>query len=213
MLPVKTDTRLNVKNPLLFVNLRYIGGSNTNQYLAKQTNRDYYWALITTALNVFFYVRYLLTNTTIEELMKYKQCLAACGILMLSFSASSALAAADAKGSAKVQWQVEKSWQIPSKPLDIVYALDGKRVFILTDQDKVLVYTAEGDLLGKIDVEKGVTAIDIAPRGEKLYLINQKDNSFTDLIVDFVVNVNTQGSPYLGNANAPVTIAVFTDFE
>ncbi len=145
--------------------------------------------------------------------MKYKQCLAACAILMLSFSTSSAFAAADAKGTGKVLWHVEKNWEIPNKPLDIVYALDGKRVFILTDQAKVSIYTAEGTLLGNIDVDKGVTAIDIAPRGEKLYLINQKDNSFTDLSVDFVVNINTEGSPYLGNANAPVTIAVFTDFE
>ena len=145
--------------------------------------------------------------------MKYKQCLAACAILMLSFSTSSAFAAADAKGTGKVLWQVEKSWKIPNKPLDIVYALDGKRVFILTDQSKVLIYTAEGALLGNIDVDKGVTAIDIAPRGEKLYLMNQKDNSFTDLSIDFVVHVNTKGSPYLGNANAPVTVAVFTDFE
>ncbi len=145
--------------------------------------------------------------------MKYKQCLAACAILILSFSTSSALAAADAGKPTRVQWQVEESWKIPSKPLDFVYSLDGKRVFILTDQDKVLIYTAEGALLGKIDVDKGVTAIDIAPRGEKLYLINQHDNSFKDLSVDFVVSINTKGSPYLGNENAPVTVAVFTDFE
>lgn len=145
--------------------------------------------------------------------MKYKQCLAACAILMLSFSTSSALAAADAKGQPKVQLQVGKTWKLPNKPLDIVYSLDGKKVFILTDHKQVLVYEANGNLLGKIDVDSGVTAIDIAPRGEKLFVINQKSNSFTDISVDFVVNVDTTGSPYLGKANAPVTIAVFTDFE
>lgn len=145
--------------------------------------------------------------------MTYKQCLAACAILMLSFSTSSALAAADAKGQPKVQLQVEKTWKLPNKPLDIVYSLDGKKVFILTDHEQVLVYEANGHLLGKIDVDKGVTAIDIAPRGEKLFFINQKENSFTDISVDFVVNIDTTGSPYLGSADAPVTIAVFTDFE
>ncbi|HIP83300.1 MAG TPA: hypothetical protein EYH19_06970 [Desulfocapsa sulfexigens] len=145
--------------------------------------------------------------------MKYKQCLAACAILMLSFSTSSALAAANASGQSKVQLQVEKTWKLPAKPLDIVYSLDGKKVFILTDQNEVLVYQADGALLGKIDVEKGVSAIDIAPRGEKLFLINQKNNSFTDLSVDFVVSIDVTGSPYVGQENAPVTIAVFTDFE
>ncbi len=145
--------------------------------------------------------------------MTYKQCIAACAILMLSFSASSALAVADAKSPSRVQWQVEKSWKLPGKPLDIVHSLDGKRVFVLTNQEQVLIYTAAGNLLGKIAVDKGVSAIDIAPRGEKLFLINQTDNSFTNLSVDYVVDINTAGSPFLGKENAPVTIAVFTDFE
>ncbi len=132
---------------------------------------------------------------------------------MLSFSASSAFAVADASSSRGVQWQVENSWKLPAKPIDLVYSLDGQRVFILTDQQQVLVYAADGNFLGKIAVKKGVSSIDIAPRGERLYLLNDQDNSFTDLSVDFVVNIDTTGSPFLGNANAPVTIAVFTDFQ
>jgi len=145
--------------------------------------------------------------------MMYKQCITACAILMLSFSTSTAIAAADAQGPGKVQLQVENKWELPNKPLDIVYSLDGKRVFILTNKNQVLVYQADGALLGKIAVEDGVSAIDIAPRGEKLFLINQKTNSFTDISVDFIANIDTAGSPYLGQENAPVTIAVFTDFE
>ena len=145
--------------------------------------------------------------------MTYKQCIVSCAILMLSFSSSSALANVGGVGSAKVQIQVENTWKLPAKPLDIVYSLDGKKVFILTNQEQVLIYTSAGELQGKIDVQDGVSAIDIAPRGEKLYLINQKDNSFTDIAVDFVVSVNTAGSPFLGKVDAPVTLAVFTDFE
>lgn len=145
--------------------------------------------------------------------MTYKQCIAACAMLMFSFSTSSAFAAATIPGPSKVLLEVENTWKLPDKPLDLVYSLDGRKVFILTNQNQVLVYAAEGKLLGEINVKNGVSAIDIAPRGEKLFLINQKDNSFTDLSVDFVVNVDTTGSPYLGKENAPVTIAVFTDFE
>lgn len=142
-----------------------------------------------------------------------KRYITACFILGLSFSTTSAFAVADASESSKVQWQVEKNWTLPAKPLDLVYSLDGKRVFVLTDQQQVLVYAATGDLLGKIPVKKGVSAIDIAPRGEKLYLLNANDNSFTDLSVDYIVDINVAGSPFLGKADAPVTIAVFTDFE
>lgn len=142
-----------------------------------------------------------------------KQCLTACAILMLSFSTTSALAVADASGASGVQWQVENSWQLPEKPLDLVYSLDGQRVFVLTNQQQVLVYDAEGNLLGKITVKKGVSSIDIAPRGDRLYLLNDKDNSFTDLSVDFIVDIDVIGSPFLGKADAAITIAVFTDFQ
>lgn len=145
--------------------------------------------------------------------MTYKQCFAACAMLMFSFLTTSALANASASGRPNVQLQVEKKWELPAKPLDIVYSLDEKKVFILTQQNLVLVYKASGELLGKIAVSKGVSAIDISPRGDKLYLVNQKDDSFSEISVDFVVNIDTVGSPYLGQFNAPVTIAFFTDFE
>lgn len=145
--------------------------------------------------------------------MTYKQCIAACTMFMFSLSASSVFAATEPKRASKVLLEIENSWKLPSKPLDIVYSLDGRKVFILTDQNQVLVYAVAGDLLGKINVEKGVSAIDIAPRGEKLYLVNEKDNSFTDLSVDFIIDIDITGSPYLGKENAPVTIAIFTDFE
>ncbi len=148
-----------------------------------------------------------------EEPMKYIQCIAASALLMLSLSNSSAIAAADATGAAKVQLQVESKWELPARPLDIVYSLDGKKVFILTSKSQVLVYQSSGELLGTIGLSAGVSAIDIAPRGERLYLINEKDNSFTNIAVDFVVNVDTAGSPYLGNVDAPINLVVFTDFE
>jgi len=145
--------------------------------------------------------------------MNYKQCIAACTMLMISLSTSPVFATTETGRTSKVLLEVENTWKLPSKPLDIVYSLDGRKVFILTNQNQVLVYAVAGELLGIINVKKGVSAIDIAPRGEKLYLVNEKDNSFTDLSVDFVVKVNTTGSPYLGKENAPVTIALFTDFE
>ncbi len=145
--------------------------------------------------------------------MTYKQCIAASALLLLSLSGSTAIAAADATDAAKVQLQVESKWELPAKPLDIVYSLDGKKVFILTNKSQVLVYQSSGELLGTIGLSAGVSAIDIAPRGERLYLINEKDNSFTDIAVDFIVKVDTAGSPFLGNVNAPINLVVFTDFE
>ena len=145
--------------------------------------------------------------------MNYKQAVTGCTLLLASFCAGQAFAAVNTSPPSKIDWNVEKSWKLPAKPLDIVYSLDGKRVFILTDQHTVLVYDSLGELTGSIPVDKGVSAIDIAPRGEKLFLINQETKVFSDLSIDVVADINTVGSPFRGLANAPVTIAVFTDFQ
>jgi len=145
--------------------------------------------------------------------MKYKQTVTGSALLLASLFTGQALAAVNTTTPSKINWDVEKTWNLPAKPLDIVYSLDGKRVFILTDQHTVLVYDNLGELTGSIAVDKGVSAIDIAPRGERLFLINQETKAFSDLTIDFIADINTVGSPFLGVAKAPVTIVLFTDFE
>jgi protein-disulfide isomerase len=145
--------------------------------------------------------------------MNYQQKVMGCTLLLASLFTGQAFATTNSTTPSKIDWNVEKTWKLPAKPLDIVYSLDGKRVFILTDQHTVLVYDSLGELSGSIPVDKGVSAIDIAPRGEKLFLINQETKAFTDLTIDFVADINIVGSPFLGVAKAPVTIVLFTDFE
>lgn len=145
--------------------------------------------------------------------MKYKHTLFGGTLLLVSLLSGQVLAANQPTTPSKINWNVEKTWNLPAKPMDLVYSLDGKRVFILTDQHNVLVYDNQGVLTGTIPVDKGVSAIDIAARGERLFLINQETKSFSDLAIDFIVDINTVGSPFLGLATAPVTIVLFTDFE
>jgi hypothetical protein len=69
------------------------------------------------------------------------------------------------------------------------------------------------DLRAHFRVDPGITAIDVDARGEVILLVNGNDQTFTALTIDFISTINTAGSPVLGNPEAPVTIAVFTDFE
>lgn len=112
-----------------------------------------------------------------------------------------------------VEWQIKSQWKIDAKPLDFVHSLDNQKVYILADDQKVHVFSAQGQKLGSVPVDKGVTAIDIAPRGEMLYLINDQENTFTSLAISFVTPIDVTGSPYLGREDAPVVLAVFSDFQ
>ncbi|TKB25844.1 hypothetical protein FCL47_12135 [Desulfopila sp. IMCC35006] len=145
--------------------------------------------------------------------MKFPRLYTGCLITLFLASGANALAVPDAGQDNRVEWNVLQKWPTGGKTLDMVHSLDGKYVYILNDKQMVQVYTTQGKLQGSIPVEEGVSAIDIAPLGEKLYLINNKNQTFSSIAVSFIVDVDISGSPFRGPADAPVTIALFTDFE
>lgn len=145
--------------------------------------------------------------------MNYPKLYMSCFLSLLICANAHALPLADSGEDKRVEWKVQQHWPTQGKTIDMVHSLDGKLVYQLTDQQKVQIYNNKGQLQGSIPVDSGISAIDIAPQGESLYLIDNKQNSFTSVSVSFVVDIDTAGSPFEGPADAPVTIALFTDFE
>lgn len=136
-------------------------------------------------------------------------------LCLLCFLTTQLVAAQSSPASSTdgVDWSVKSSWKLDAKPLDMVHTLDNQKVYILGDDNKVHIFSAQGQKLGSIPVDKGTTAIDIAPRGEMLYLINTQENTFTSLTISFVTPIDITGSPFLGDEDAPVVLAVFSDFQ
>jgi protein-disulfide isomerase len=112
-----------------------------------------------------------------------------------------------------VETTVAATWKLEAKPLAMVHSLDNKRVFILGDDSKVHIFSSEGAKQGTIPVDKGVSNIDIAPRGEMLYLIDGQAKTFTALNVSFTTVIDITGAPFLGKESAPVVVALFSDFQ
>jgi len=112
-----------------------------------------------------------------------------------------------------IDWSISKSWALNCQPLDFVQSLDNKKVFVLCDDNQVRVYTPEGKEIGAIPVDRNVTGIDIAPRGEALYLISKSGKSYTAIDVSVTQQIDISGSPFVGTENAPVTLVVFSDFQ
>lgn len=148
-----------------------------------------------------------------------KKTLALCCLLLLSGQAVSAQPSDPAQQppqpAAKpdaLSWTVLQTWKTAAKPLDFVQSLDGRMVFVLGEDSKVHLYAAEGQKLGEIPADPGTVAIDIAPRGELLYLMDS-NGSYKALDVSFAKDIDISGSPFLGKETAPVAIVVFSDFQ
>ena len=145
--------------------------------------------------------------------MRYSQLFSASVISLLIAAGAQDASAAYTGRDNRLEWTQQESWQVAGKPVDMVHSLDGKYTFILNDQHQVLVYNQQGVIQGQIPVATGVKAIDIAPQGEFLYLIDQDASSFTSVAIDFVIDIDVTGSPVKGAAEAPVNMVVFTDFQ
>jgi len=139
---------------------------------------------------------------------------ALCTGLLYFVSAQASFATEPVNGeNGKVEWTQLNTINLPSQPVDVSHSLDGKYSFFLTKDSEVLIYDQKGTLQGRVPVAKGVSAIDIDQRGQLLYLIDSDKSIAATLAIDFIVNIKTADSPYKGKVDAPVTIAVYSDFQ
>ena len=115
--------------------------------------------------------------------------------------------------AASVEWDVEKTLQLKSEPIDVAVSPDGSRIFVLNDLGQILIYSSGGSFLDKIAVGKQFDHVTVSPRGDQLILNSRKKKSVQVITLDFIQDINVSDSPFKGPENAPVVIAIFDDFE
>lgn len=115
--------------------------------------------------------------------------------------------------SAEVEWQLEQTINLDNKPIDIVMSARGTYMFVLTDDGVIRTYDSDGSIKGEINVEKNVDGIACGPEENILILKNKKNKNVQKIKLEFIEKINIEGFPYKGNADAPVVIAVFTDYQ
>jgi predicted DsbA family dithiol-disulfide isomerase len=141
-----------------------------------------------------------------------KKTLALCTLLLLS---SNQVPAEDgpAKSGTTLIASPLATWQMNVTPVDFAQSLDNKLVFVLGNDSKVHIYSADdGAEQGAVPVAKETVGIDIAPRGEMLFLVDS-NKKYTALDISFAQDIDTAGSPILGKKDAPITLVVFSDFQ
>jgi protein-disulfide isomerase len=117
------------------------------------------------------------------------------------------------KAIAEVEWKVQQTLTLEHAPKDMAVTQDGKWIYLLTDDDKLLIYSAAGELAEKIPIGTGIDRIQSGPEPDILFLLSQKSKTVQLLTLDFIQNINIADSPFKGPEKAPVVIAVFTDFQ
>ena len=114
---------------------------------------------------------------------------------------------------AAVETSLQITLQTEAIPIDVSVSPDGRSTFVLTDQGNVVVYDNLGNLTETIKVGSHIDQIEIGPGGERLFATSRQNKTVEIILLDFISSINTRGSVFKGPEDAPVTIAVFSEFQ
>ena len=128
-------------------------------------------------------------------------------LLLVFFFCFSSLALAEVvRGTAK-------TIKLETTPVDMAVSADGKYTFVLAEGGSVFIFNGAGQLQDTLKVSAAAVSIGTSPAGDYLYLADSKAKTLEMVQISFVVDIDTSGLPFKGPANAPVVIAVFSDYQ
>jgi len=114
---------------------------------------------------------------------------------------------------AGVEWSIQKTLKTGQPPVDIAVSPSGSMIFVLTSNGNVLIYDREGKLDDTIKVGVHVDQIRVGPSGEQLFAASRQNQTVEIIALNFIRQINVMGSPSKGRTDAPVIVAVFSDFQ
>jgi len=114
---------------------------------------------------------------------------------------------------AAVEITLEKTLQIEAVPIDVKVSTDGRSTYVLTDDGNVVIFDNLGNRQDTIKVGPHINQIEIDPSGERLFATSRQNKTVEIMLLDFISIIDTAGSAFKGAENAPVTIAVFSEFQ
>jgi hypothetical protein len=106
-----------------------------------------------------------------------------------------------------------KTLNLEEGPLDVVQSDDGQWIFMLSS-DAVLVYSAsENAVTQRIPVGQGFDRMSFSNKSNSLVLTSSAQKTARILQLEVVHTIDVSGNPFKGSKEAPVTIAVFSDYQ
>ena len=84
----------------------------------------------------------------------------------------------------------------------MVMSSRGSYLFVLTDDGIIHVYDSVGNLKGQVEAGKDVDKIACGQSENLLILKYKKSKEIKKIVIDFIQDIDIEGSPYKGNKNA-----------
>ncbi len=113
---------------------------------------------------------------------------------------------------AEIEWTLKKKLHLESAPRDIAASVDGKWIYVLSEGE-ILVYSeADGKVVKRVPVDKAFDRL--AYSADNTLIVSGSSGTTVAIIqLEQVRHFSLEGLPFEGGKNAPVTLAVFSDYQ
>ena len=106
-----------------------------------------------------------------------------------------------------------KQFATVAPPLDVATSTDGQLMFVLIRGEVHIYSNFEDRPINRIPVNVQFDRMTFAEKLDMLILSSTAGNKVEMVRIDLIKEISIEGSPYLGREDAPVTIAVFDDYQ
>jgi hypothetical protein len=112
---------------------------------------------------------------------------------------------------ASVEWTLKSQLNFEASPLQMVPAADGKTVFVLIP-GKILIYSVpDKKVVDFVPVDRKFDRLTVSGKDKVFILASSKDSSISVYEIKKVLNLS--GHDFKGPQDAPVVVAVFSDYQ
>lgn len=114
---------------------------------------------------------------------------------------------------AGMEWTVLKEIKLGFEPLDVAISYDGQSMFVLVPEQILIYSISKGMVTNRIKIDKGFDRLAYSTKTNTLIVSSNAGKRLRIIQIEEIHDISISGLPYKGPADAPVTIAVFSDYQ
>lgn len=114
---------------------------------------------------------------------------------------------------AAVELNLGKQLKLDTTPLDITSSTDGLYIYILHPGEVAVYSILDDKVLSRIPIDKSFDRISYSVQANTLFVSSSSAKTIRSIQLEVVQKFSLAGLAFKGQENAPVTIAVFSDYQ
>ena len=114
---------------------------------------------------------------------------------------------------ADIDWTMIKEIKIGAQPLDVATSPDGTLIFILAPGEILVHSVSKNKVTNRIPIPKDFDRVAYTAKNNTLILTSSSLKTLKIIQVDRIYEIDISSLPFEGPEDAPITIAVFGDYQ